>query len=203
MISILVLILAKNITVKTQRCCTLHWKRNVVHGIHMVFDWFTAYTVCHFSEHTIPVLMKITCMHHQKNIYPLLLNSFTGLHSNRLVIALLLSLLIACEVKYPWLKSSVALRICLKCWPWGNFKKMRHFTALTQNPLKLRERLSVCIHTPCGSKLEIRPSMSWEMAPQIQNGRTQVSYSSAACSDGDKHWRATNQSCSCRIHLSR
>lgn len=183
--------------------CTGKGTQCTVSILHLIVLLFML-SLSYLSEHAVPVLMKITCMHQQiKNTYSLLLNSFTDLYSNRLVIALILLLLIACAVKHLWLKSSVALHIRLKCWPWGNSKTMRHFTALTPHPLKLRDRLSVRIHTPCGSKPEIRPSMSWEMAPGTQNGRTQVSYSSAACSDGDKQWTSTNPHCSCRIHLSR
>lgn len=62
--------------------------------LHLIVSLFVL-SLSYLSEHTIPVVMKITCMTtKKKNIYLLLLNSFTDLYSNRLVIALLLLLLI-------------------------------------------------------------------------------------------------------------
>lgn len=206
MISVLVFILSKNVkTVKTERCYTLHWRGKCGAWYpYCIWLFYCLYCLCLICLNTL-FSANENYLYAPPNIYiyiyihPLLLNYFTDLYSNRLFIALLLLLLIVCVVKYPWLKPSTALHICLKCWLWGNFKTMRYFAALTQNPLKLRERLSVCIHTPCGSKPEIRPTMSWEMAPQIQNGGTQVSCNSASCSDGDKPWRPTNPCSSCKI----
>lgn len=104
---------------------------SISHLIVFLFIQFLSY----LSEHTISVLMKITCIHHQIFIYihSLLLQSFNDHYSNRLYLALLLLLPVV------WPITSEYSPVWCK---WGNSRTTRYFTALPQNLLKLKDSMN-------------------------------------------------------------